>query len=91
MISSIHGTDVFDWHTLGKHQAFEPLDISQSWKSVDTFAPFSLKSGTRILFWHHLWLGSEVLKDKFSRLFRLSTLPNGAVSDFWDAIVLLGR
>lgn len=59
------------------------INISRAWKQGELHVPFSLGNGSRILFWHHP-VGSSVLKDRFPGLFRISSLPNGVVSDFLD-------
>lgn len=60
VIASIHGSDLFDWHTLGRSNFSlrSPwICISKAWKPVVMYAPFILGNGKRILFWHEPWLG----------------------------------
>ena len=42
----------------------------------------SVGNGSNILFWQEVWLGPRALKAQFPRLFKISILPNGVISEF---------
>lgn len=39
-------------------------------------------NGSKILFWHEIWLGPSPLKAQFPRLYKISSLPNAPISSF---------
>lgn len=88
MVESIYGLSNLGWNTSEKQNGCVCCpwtNIARHWKKVDHFSKFKLGSGARILFWHHKWIEDISLKDRFPNLFRVSSLPNGTIADFWDS------
>lgn len=87
VVESIHDSDSLGWFTypissICKRSPWS--NISKQWRLVDSFVCFKLGCGSQILFWHSLWIANNPLKVRFHNLFKLSPLPLGKVSKFWD-------
>ncbi|XP_022155195.1 uncharacterized protein LOC111022333 [Momordica charantia] len=67
------------------------INISRQWSHWNQFAGFKLGSGDSILFWTHEWIENQPLKDRFSKIYQISTNPSGSVVEFWDAQTLSWR
>lgn len=86
VISTIHGKNKYNWPTVGKIccSLQSPwISLSRNWLKVDAFKTFKLAPGTRIAFWHDLWVGLVPLSLFYPRLFRIAILPSSSVSDLW--------
>lgn len=56
---------------------------------MKAYAPFSLGTGSRALFWHDIWVGDVPLERSFHLLFSISSFPNGSISVFWESQCLV--
>lgn len=87
VITSIHGEDHFQWHTIRKEVANlrSPwISISRQWQKIEALAIFKVGDGRRITFWSDPWIENLPLKVRFPRLFKLALKPTGTVADHWD-------
>lgn len=90
LIANIHGSNTFNWYTIGRNSLSihnHWVSISKSWKKVESLAHFNVGNDGRILFWHDPWNNNSnsLLKVYFPQPFVISSDPEDSISSFWGA------
>lgn len=80
-----YGTSNGEWSTNPTTKAVGTAIWPQIYKVKEQFwqqIRYQVKSGARTLFWKQAWLSQSTLSTQFPRIYNLSMLKDGTVSDF---------
>lgn len=87
IIRSKYGMHLNGWDTISASKASHACPwkfITQGLPSFSSFLSFRLGDGQRIRFWEDKWVGNVPLLEACPRLFRLSSLHNTPVCQFYS-------
>ena len=85
VVGSIHGRSENGWDAGVSRQA----NLAAPWKAIHNTLPqflnfirYEVCSGSSILFWEDIWVGTQPLKDRFPSLYSLSLHKNEPIATF---------
>jgi hypothetical protein len=56
-------------------------NVRKGWETLSSYTKIEVGNGTRISFWHDLWVEDMTLKVAFSTLFRIAAAKNASVAN----------